>query len=199
MYFLEENEEEDEMKEENDEEDDRQRRAEAKEKKKRDFNAEYDETNKHYNQLKEELELQSKVFAYLNFTDLCNFFVFFFLCCLLLLLLLFMKFCSCWFYGLQFNKSQFEGLDEDTRRKLEGYRAGIYVRVEFEDVPVEFVEYFEPTKPYIIGGVESAEQNIGAVQVRQYVLHLFSIVVFWKFWFFFFFFVLVFVGNCKVF
>uniref|UniRef100_A0A915B5J1 Bms1-type G domain-containing protein n=2 Tax=Parascaris univalens TaxID=6257 RepID=A0A915B5J1_PARUN len=110
--------------EESDEAENRIRRM-KKEKLKRNFNAEYDETNQHYTQLKEELEAQSKL-----------------------------------------NKSVFEELDESTRQQLEGFRAGVYVRVEFEQVPVEFVEHFDSTKPYIIGGLLTGEQNIASVQVR---------------------------------
>uniref|UniRef100_F1KTP3 Ribosome biogenesis protein BMS1 n=1 Tax=Ascaris suum TaxID=6253 RepID=F1KTP3_ASCSU len=110
--------------EESEERENRIRRM-KKEKLKRNFNAEYDETNQHYTQLKEELEAQSKL-----------------------------------------NKSVFEELDESTRQQLEGFRAGVYVRVEFEQVPVEFVEHFDSTKPYIIGGLLTGEQNIASVQVR---------------------------------
>lgn len=59
----------------------------------------------------------------------------------------------------------FENLDEEGRQQLEGYRPGLYVRVVFDEVPVEFITHFDATKPYIIGGLLIGEQNIGAVQV----------------------------------
>ncbi|TKR88061.1 hypothetical protein L596_012359 [Steinernema carpocapsae] len=102
-----------------------QRRKVQKEKLKELFNAEYDETNTAYNNLKEELEQQSKL-----------------------------------------NKSVFENLDEEQRQKLEGFRPGIYVRVEFENVPTEFIEQFDAASPYIIGGLLAGEQKTGCVQTR---------------------------------
>lgn len=64
------------------------------------------------------------------------------------------------------NKSEFEGLDDDVRVQLEGYRPGMYVRVEIETVPCELITHLDPTYPLIIGGLLHGEENIGYVQMR---------------------------------
>ncbi|KAG5309009.1 BMS1 protein, partial [Acromyrmex insinuator] len=64
------------------------------------------------------------------------------------------------------NKSEFEGLDDDIRVQLEGYRPGMYVRVEIEAMPCELITHLDPTYPIIIGGLLHGEENIGYVQTR---------------------------------
>ncbi|KAF4520335.1 hypothetical protein B566_EDAN004395 [Ephemera danica] len=66
----------------------------------------------------------------------------------------------------QLNRKEFEGLDDEVRVALEGYRPGMYVRVELANVPCELVTHFDPTYPVILGGLLPGEENIGYVQAR---------------------------------
>lgn len=58
-------------------------------------------------------------------------------------------------------------MDESLRVLYEGYRAGLYVRVEIRDMPCEFVDNFNPTAPMVLGGMTSTESVIGCVQVPR--------------------------------
>jgi len=83
--------------------------------------------------------------------------------------------CAAW---LQLNRAEFDGLSDEARIKYEGYRPGLYVRVQVNDMPAEFVDNFEPTYPVILGGLLSAEQNVGYVTVstslHNFVLRCFA-------------------------
>ena len=67
---------------------------------------------------------------------------------------------------LEINKREFEGLDVESRVKVEGYLPGTYVRMVLHGVPCEFVERFDPRFPVIIGGLLNDEQRFGYIQVR---------------------------------
>ena len=68
---------------------------------------------------------------------------------------------------LQLNRAEFENLDDDVRVSYEGFRPGMYVRVEVDKMPCEFVTNFDATYPVILGGLLNVEGNIGYVQVRM--------------------------------
>ncbi|RUS90079.1 hypothetical protein EGW08_002121 [Elysia chlorotica] len=64
------------------------------------------------------------------------------------------------------NKSEFEELPEEQRVQYEGFRPGMYVRVEFEQMPCELVENFDATYPVVLGGMTNIEEKLGFVNVR---------------------------------
>ncbi|KAF8333533.1 uncharacterized protein EI90DRAFT_3052302 [Cantharellus anzutake] len=67
---------------------------------------------------------------------------------------------------LRLNRQEFEGVDEEMRFLVEGYRSGMYLRIELEEVPCELVQNFDPAYPIIVGGLLPAEERLGYVQVR---------------------------------
>ncbi len=64
------------------------------------------------------------------------------------------------------NRAEFADVDAATRALVEGYRPGSYVRIEINSVPCEMSEHFNPTRPLVVGGLLSAEEQFGLVQVR---------------------------------
>ena len=64
------------------------------------------------------------------------------------------------------NRSEFENLDDHLRIQYEGYRPGMYVRIEVDSVPCELITNFDPDYPLICGGLQSGEEQIGYVQLR---------------------------------
>lgn len=64
------------------------------------------------------------------------------------------------------NAQEFGGEGEDVRLQLEGFRNGLYVRIEFSGVPAEFVRYFSPKNPIVVGGLPNVEQSLGLVRMR---------------------------------
>ena len=67
---------------------------------------------------------------------------------------------------LDINRTEFEALDDRSRTRVEGYKAGTYIRIVLENVPCEFVNNFNPRNPVIIGGLTATEERFGFVQVR---------------------------------
>ncbi|KAF9977965.1 Glycoside hydrolase 2 (Mannanase, beta-galactosidase) [Actinomortierella ambigua] len=66
----------------------------------------------------------------------------------------------------QINQAEFEDDDPMTRAMVEGFRPGTYVRVLLKDMPCEFIQYFQPEYPILMGGLLQAEENYGFIQVR---------------------------------
>lgn len=65
-----------------------------------------------------------------------------------------------------FNRDEFADQDEKTRVQYEGYRPGLYVRLEIRGIPCELVEHFDPCYPLILGGLLSHEQSMGIIMLR---------------------------------
>ncbi|KAM3834706.1 ribosome biogenesis protein BMS1 homolog [Vipera latastei] len=66
----------------------------------------------------------------------------------------------------QLNRLEFDDQDDETRIQYEGFRPGMYIRVELENVPCELVLHFDPRYPIILGGLGNTEGNVGYVQMR---------------------------------
>lgn len=64
------------------------------------------------------------------------------------------------------NREEFGGEGEKSRLRHEGFRPGIYCRVELEDVPAAFVQSFDPNFPLVLGGLTPQESNLGLVRCR---------------------------------
>ncbi|XP_028287670.1 LOW QUALITY PROTEIN: ribosome biogenesis protein BMS1 homolog [Parambassis ranga] len=66
----------------------------------------------------------------------------------------------------ELNRAEFEDVDDETRVQYEGFRPGMYIRLEISSVPCEFVTNFDPHYPIILGGLGSNEGNLGYLQMR---------------------------------
>ncbi|ODV84561.1 hypothetical protein CANARDRAFT_29092 [[Candida] arabinofermentans NRRL YB-2248] len=67
---------------------------------------------------------------------------------------------------LEINKSELQTMDEESRYKIEGYKAGSYVKLTFDNLPMEFIENFDPKFPIVIGGLLQTEERFGFLNVR---------------------------------
>lgn len=67
---------------------------------------------------------------------------------------------------LEINKAELDQLDIAARDRIEGFRAGTYVRIVFDNVPCEFIESFDPTFPVVMGSLLTNEDRFGFSQVR---------------------------------
>lgn len=67
---------------------------------------------------------------------------------------------------LDINRAEFDQLDQASRIRVEGHKAGTYARIELTQVPYEFSANFNPRFPVVIGGLTPTEERFGFVQVR---------------------------------
>lgn len=65
-----------------------------------------------------------------------------------------------------YNKSAFGDEDDESRIQYEGFRPGLYVRIELKSVPYELVEHFNPKFPLILGGLLQSEEAMGFIRLR---------------------------------
>ncbi|XP_063814808.1 ribosome biogenesis protein BMS1 homolog [Pseudophryne corroboree] len=66
----------------------------------------------------------------------------------------------------ELNRAEFEDQDDEIRVQYEGFRPGMYLRMEIESAPCEFVLNFDPHYPMILGGLGNSEGNVGYIQMR---------------------------------
>ncbi|CDQ78823.1 unnamed protein product [Oncorhynchus mykiss] len=66
----------------------------------------------------------------------------------------------------ELNRAEFEDVDDETRVQYEGFRPGMYVRLEIPSLPCEFVTNFDPHYPIIFGALGASEGNVGYLQMR---------------------------------
>lgn len=67
----------------------------------------------------------------------------------------------------QKNLAELAEVDEMTRIEMEGYRGGMYLRMELHGMPCEMVHYFDPSHPILVGGIGRGEEGVGYMQVVQ--------------------------------
>ena len=67
---------------------------------------------------------------------------------------------------LEINKVQYEEMTPEMRIKIEGYRAGSYVKIVFDNIPCEFIDNFDPTYPLVLGGLLATESRFGIMNAR---------------------------------
>lgn len=67
---------------------------------------------------------------------------------------------------LDINRAEFDQLDEVSRIRVEGHKAGTYARIVLDNVPYEFAAHFNPRFPVLIGGLTPTEERFGFVQIR---------------------------------
>lgn len=64
------------------------------------------------------------------------------------------------------NREEFENMDQETRIKFEGFKPGMYLRIEVDNVPPELLANFDPKYPLIVGGLLPGECMVGYNNIR---------------------------------
>lgn len=67
---------------------------------------------------------------------------------------------------LDINNAELESMTPEMRQKIEGFKAGSYVRVVFDNVPMEFIENFDSKVPVVMGGLLPTELKFGIINAR---------------------------------
>ncbi|CCD25469.1 GTPase BMS1 NDAI_0F01500 [Naumovozyma dairenensis CBS 421] len=67
---------------------------------------------------------------------------------------------------LEINNAELQEMTPEQRQRIEGFKAGSYVRIVFDNVPMEFIENFDPKYPVIMGGLLPTEMKFGIVNAR---------------------------------
>ncbi|KAL2710428.1 Ribosome biogenesis protein BMS1 [Kluyveromyces marxianus] len=67
---------------------------------------------------------------------------------------------------LEINKVELESMTPEQREKIEGMKAGSYVRIVIDNIPMEFIENFNPKFPIIMGGLLPTELKFGIINAR---------------------------------
>ena len=65
------------------------------------------------------------------------------------------------------NRLEFDKMEDKMRVEYEGFRAGMYVRIEIKKMPYEFVENFDAKQLVVCGSLGVNEMNVGYCQVRM--------------------------------
>ncbi|GKY93258.1 hypothetical protein MPSEU_000293400 [Mayamaea pseudoterrestris] len=64
------------------------------------------------------------------------------------------------------NQEEFGEDGERARQRHEGFRQGLYCRVQIDGIPAAFISSFNPNLPLILGGLTPQETSLGLVRCR---------------------------------
>ncbi|EME31836.1 Ribosome biogenesis protein bms1 [Galdieria sulphuraria] len=63
-------------------------------------------------------------------------------------------------------KQKLATLDEESRQMMEGFPPGSYLRLQVDDVPEDFLRYFNPFAPILLGAVKIGEEQFCHIRAR---------------------------------